>query len=249
MGWNEDRGTVTRAFEDWKRTDRQIRAFLKLSMTWSKRAYQATWDQAEDDFASVFDPDYDDPADHVNWFHDRVDGLWPHDYEWMLYASAMKDAVSAFDIFMEMSLNEVLTIFSYPQEDGQKIQLRLKKTGKQESPGWGVIRDAHSVFGNDIDSPTVKYIRDLRHLLTHQRGELHTEAARVRFDYQPAGAPERIFPSHRVELDGARVLHCLDELAAVVRAADPALHRIAWGRHLPPAEELLNAGCVMTVPI
>ncbi|MFE2415175.1 hypothetical protein ACFXDE_43340 [Kitasatospora sp. NPDC059408] len=66
--------------------------------------------------------------------------------------------------------------------------------------------DAHAVFGNDLDTAAVKYIRDLRHVLTHQRGELRTDAARERFAYQPAGAPEEVFPSHRVELDSARAL-------------------------------------------
>nr|BEK62792.1 hypothetical protein KPHV_00190 [Kitasatospora purpeofusca]BEK71237.1 hypothetical protein KPHV_84640 [Kitasatospora purpeofusca] len=247
MGWNEDGGTVTRAFDEWKRTDLQIRAFLKLSTTWSQKAYQETWDQAENDFSSAFDPYRHDPDQFVDLFHDRVDGLWPYEYEWMLLASALKDAVTAFDIFMEASLDEVLTLFSYRLEDGQKVQLRLKKTGKQESPGWGVIRDAHAIFGNDIDTAEVKYIRELRHVLTHQRGELRTDAARERFAYQPADAPEEIFPSRRVELDNARVLKCLAELAIVVRAADPALHRIAWGPHQPPAE-LFGASCVMTVP-
>jgi hypothetical protein len=41
-------------------------------------------------------------------FHERVDGLWPSDFERMLLAAAWKDAVTAYEVYVENSLHEVL---------------------------------------------------------------------------------------------------------------------------------------------
>ncbi|MFF3877424.1 hypothetical protein [Streptomyces sp. NPDC001978] len=52
MTWNEDSGTVSRAFDDWKWNDRENRAFLRLSAQWLDKAYQQTWEEAEESFAA-----------------------------------------------------------------------------------------------------------------------------------------------------------------------------------------------------
>jgi hypothetical protein len=39
MSWNEQTGTVTRAFDDWTLADRDIRAFRKVSNQFAQKEY------------------------------------------------------------------------------------------------------------------------------------------------------------------------------------------------------------------
>ncbi|WP_210590857.1 hypothetical protein [Streptomyces sp. GESEQ-35] len=133
MAWNEDSGTVSRAFDDWKWSDRENRAFLRLSDQWSTEAYQQTWQQAGKSLAERFDPDRHYGDEHVDMFHDAVDGLWPNDYAWITDASVIKNAVTAFEVYLEKALHEVLG--STLTIDGQQHTVRLAAPPKFESPG------------------------------------------------------------------------------------------------------------------
>lgn len=64
--------------------------------------------KAREDFEKIFDPDRDDPEAYVDLFQDRVDGLWTKDFMWMLRAAILRDAVTAFDVYVEQGLNESL---------------------------------------------------------------------------------------------------------------------------------------------
>lgn len=101
------------------------------------------------------------------------------------------------------------------------------KLGKRESPGWRELVEFHGFLGNDIESAKVKEIRDLRHLLTHQRGKLRSEQQRLRFRDEAAEAGVdfglQSYVGGSVFLGGKRVLAALDDLAAVVRQADKTI--------------------------
>jgi hypothetical protein len=94
MSWNEQAGSVTRAFDDWRLTDRDIRAFLKISNQFVQKEYQRIWDELAN---SPGDPD---GPDLPSLFHDVVEGLWPSDHEWMLLSSVVKDGVTAFEVYL-----------------------------------------------------------------------------------------------------------------------------------------------------
>ncbi|MFE0165930.1 hypothetical protein [[Kitasatospora] papulosa] len=104
MSWNEDSGTVSRAFEDGKWSDRENRAFLRLSSRWSERAYQEAWDEAEKATDKRFDPYRHYGDEHVDIFDDTVDGLLPHSYAWITEASVVKNAVTDFEVYLEQAL-------------------------------------------------------------------------------------------------------------------------------------------------
>lgn len=108
----KQQGGVTRAFDLWKATDRDIRAYLALNERWVEPAYQSMWEEAETEFAAGFDPDRQDVDGHVDLFHDKVEGLWPADYLCKLRSDNLRDAVTAFEVYMEKCLNEVLARWS-----------------------------------------------------------------------------------------------------------------------------------------
>ncbi len=124
MGWNEDGGAVSGAFNEWSFVDQDIRAFLSLSTRWATRLYDETWKQAEGEFSAIFDPDRHTGDEHVGLFASEVEGLWPNDYAWMLRAAVVRDAVTAFEVYLEKGLDEA---FNPQLEDGEylgsKVQL------------------------------------------------------------------------------------------------------------------------------
>ncbi|MFF2173150.1 hypothetical protein [[Kitasatospora] papulosa] len=232
MTWNEDSGTVSRAFEDWKWNDRENRAFLQLSAQWSERAYQQAWDEAEEAMNRRFDPDRHYGDEHVDIFDDAVDGLWPHTYTWITEATAIKNAVTAFEVYLEKALQEA--IGSSLTLNGEEHCIKLAVPPRFESPGWKTLVTAHEVLGSSVDSDEVMWARELRHLLTHQNGELRSDAALARFRDADAenGQDEsrRVFVGGKVSLGNPRVLKTLDSLAAVVRAADAPVWALCWSQ-------------------
>lgn len=233
MAWDEYHGSVTRAFDGWKTTDADIRAYLVLSRRWIDKAYRETWDEAQREFAGRFDPDRDDPDDYVDVFHDKVSGLWAKDYFWMLRSSVLRDAVTAFEVYAEKSLNELLSWFRFDVPDGDTYRLVPVVNPSQLSPSWTTLREVHTALGNDLETEPIKYVRALRHLLTHQRGELRTEEQRNQYASE-ANADDWLigdaYVGGDVPLAHDRVIEMMDQIAAVVRASDPAVWRHTWGR-------------------
>lgn len=232
MTWNEASGTVSQTFDSWRYTDAQNRAYLRLSAEWSNAAYYRTWKEAEASLKAVFDPDRHHGDEHVDMFDHAVDGLRPSDYLWLSEASVLKAGVTAFDVYLEQALQEVLMGYRVTV-DGQKCALRLVTPKNVESPGWGTLVKAHAVLKNEVDTAEVTRARELRHLLTHQNGELRTQSALEKFRYAEAEAGreeiDRVYVGGKVHLGAERVLRTLDALASVVRAADPAVWSIVWG--------------------
>ncbi|MET9901723.1 hypothetical protein [Streptomyces sp. NPDC006446] len=85
---------------------------------------------------------------------------------------------------------------------------------------------------NEVAIAEVAWARELRHLLTHQAGELRTQDAleKCRDAEAEAGREEidRAYVGGKVHLGAERVLRTLDALASVVRAADPAVWSFVW---------------------
>lgn len=232
MTWNEDSGTVSRTFDDWKASDRDNRAFLRLSTQWSSEAYQQTWHEAEKSFEERFDPDRHYGDEHVGMFHDAVDGLWPNDYAWITEASVVKSAVTAFEVYLEKALEEAVgRTFT---KDGTTHTVKLATPPRFESPGWKTLVSAHKVLGTVVETDDVAWARALRHLLTHQNGELRTEDALARFRDADAergqDAIDRAYVGGKVRLGVPRVVKILDSLAAVIRTADAPVWALCWSR-------------------
>ncbi|MEU9919579.1 hypothetical protein [Streptomyces sp. NPDC051001] len=232
MTWNEASGTVSQTFDSWRATDAQNRAYLRLSAEWSNAAYDRTWKEAEATMNAAFDPDRHHGDEHVDMFDHAVDGLWPSDYLWLSEASVLKAGVTAFEVYLEQSLQEVLKGYRVTV-DGQECALRLVTSKNFESPGWGTLVKAHAVLKNEVATAEVAWARELRHLLTHQAGELRTQDALEKFRDAEAEAGreeiDRAYVGGKVHLGAERVLRTLDALASVVRAADPAVWSLVWG--------------------
>lgn len=81
----------------------------------------------------------------------------------------------------------------------------------------------------DLQTPELTQVRDLRHFLTHWRGELRTDAQRKKFAAETDGIPEIL-----VSLDEAAVLSSMDVLAEHVRRADQAVYARTWGGQRHP---------------
>jgi hypothetical protein len=141
--------------------------------------------------------------------------MWPSDFEWMLLSSVVKDGVTAFEVYMEKAANEV-----------RKVHGLADLKGKGGFLTWGDLKAFYKDhLGLSIDTAEVKRIRKLRHLLTHSRGELRTEADRMAF-----GDQAEVFPSCQAKLSRDQVVDMLDELGEAVRQVDPTVWRFAWTR-------------------
>ncbi len=198
---------MTRAFDDWRLTDRDIRAFLKINNQFVQKEYERIWDELAN---SPGDPDGPELPD---LFNDAVDGLWPSDHEWMLLSSVVKDGVTAFEVYLEKAANEVRRVHGLPDLEGRRGFLN-----------WGDLRAFYKEhLGLSIDTAEVERIQKLRHLLTHSPGELRTEAERKAF-----GDPNEVFPSRQAKLSQGEVMAMLDELGEAVRQVDPTAWRFAW---------------------
>ncbi|MFA1538588.1 hypothetical protein [Actinomadura monticuli] len=252
MSWSEETGMVSRAFDDWRLTDRDIRAFLTLAVQWAERSYQEEWQKAEATLSAVFDPDVHYGDEHVDMFHRSVGGLWPDDFEWIIRGTVVKEAVTAFEVYLDKAAQEALDRYRWTDDAGQKHRMVLRKLQTWQTPGWDVLVRFHAELGNEIQPERVKFIRDLRHLLTHQRGELRTEEQRARFADDHVIAYAKDSSKHadiwdeasvggQVQLRHERVMAILHDLGAVVRAADPVIWSIRWDNGTLPDPDILRS--------
>ena len=134
----------------------------------------------------------------------------------MLQASVVRDGVSAFEAYLEKAGAEVL------QKHGYSWKVRLGRT-----PEW---RDMVIFFSHyldiEVDTERVNHIRQLRHNLTHLRGELRTPAQQEKFGQND----ESNFPNYRAELSAETVTAVLNDLAVVVHRVDPVAWRFIYGK-------------------
>lgn len=242
MAWSESAGDVSLAFKDWRATDSDIRSYMELSQKWAKAAYATTLEDAKREFSRTFDPDRDDPDEYIYDFLKRVGGLWEEDYLWMLRAGALRDAVTAFEVYAEKSASEVLKRWRATTADGDARHLAAVVAKQHVSPSWSTLCRIHEALGNDLRIENVEYVRKLRHLLAHQRGELRTEKLRNEFVKETGPRRGGPFDSRDIPLGHARVLNMMDDLASAVRACDTSVWNHTWGRKPPTALIALTEG-------
>jgi hypothetical protein len=205
MPWDEEQGTVTRAFDQWRLTEVDIRSFTKLGLKIAKQFYERTW---EDLAAAPGDPYGSDLAD---LFHYAVEGLWPDDFNWMLLAGAVKDAVTAFDVFLEKATDEVLRVHGWSIKPSE------------HSPNWKHLVRFWKALGTTVNTAEVRRVRDLRNFLTHRRGELRTEGLRKKYQERT----EQM--QWLVTLPEELVTGAMEDLAGAVRAMDVVAYAYSWG--------------------
>src|SRR5688572_7722569 len=95
--WDEHGGHVTRAFDRWTLTDGDIRGCVGAGLTASRAHYSDLWRRAAaaatgEETGAVF--------------HRLSGGTWPSEFEWMLLAGAWKDAVTAYEVYLEDAARE-----------------------------------------------------------------------------------------------------------------------------------------------
>jgi len=203
-------GRVSGAFNDWFWIDRDQRAFLTLGVRFAHETYERLW------LESGEEPGYEDGPDQLDSFEAKIHGLHERDFTWMHAAGILRDAVTSFEVYLEKAREEIMR----HQDRWTPVPNR--------SPSWGELRSFYNTIDSDIETDEVRGVRDLRHLLTHRRGELRTEEARER--YADGADP---FASV-VELDEATVVRLMATLGDSVRAIDPDVYAHTWGgRELP----------------
>jgi len=207
--WNESSGAVTRAFDDWRITDSDIRQFLTLTTRWMDERYNALWEEIG------ARPGTKDGPDQPDVFTREVGGLWPDDYKWMLHAAVIRDSVTAFEVYLEKASSGVLRFHHYDWK------LRAGRT-----PNWNdLVKFTSGYLAVTVDSDRVRHIRALPHTLTHMRGELRTQEQRDQFGVDDNSG----FPSRQAVLTAESVTDSLDDLAAKVRTVDAAPWRFSYG--------------------
>lgn len=220
---------MSRAFDDWQPVDADIRSFLDKTVQWVTAAHNAAWTDAVTEARKIFDPERHETDLPVHLYMGKVSRLWKDDHLWMINAAALKDAVTAFEVYLEKSANEVITLCGY----------KFKLSDRRDSPHWGALVKVHQSLGNDVESPGVRYVRDLRHLLTHQRGELRTSCLREKFSQEPSDSLQD-YPSE-VPLSQPRVVELLDLLAQTVKICDPKVWEVCYsGAETPDLEPLAS---------
>ncbi len=206
MSWDPDAGRVTRAYDEWSLIDRDIRRFLLWTSEVVEREYEERWDALA---AAPGDPE---GPDLVDVFYSDVGRLLPDDHGWMLRAAAVKDGVTTFEVYLEKAANEVLA------DHGLAFRLQPGRT-----PFWSDLIDIYRLIGVKIDTDEVAGVRELRHVLTHLRGELRTEELRQRL-----GGGETI-PSSAAVLTVEDTISNLDVLSRAVMRVDTVAWKLSWG--------------------
>jgi hypothetical protein len=204
--WDENARRVTRSFDDWYMVDRDQRAFLHKGLEFSKAAYGRIWNELAE---QPGDPDGPELPD---LFHDAVNGLWSHEFDWMHLSGVIKDAVTNFEVYLEHAADEILAFHEKHLAD------------RKRSAPWDRLVAFYKLFDIDVASEPVLEMRDLRHILTHRRGDLRTEELRDRF------GSDQPFMDSVAHLDVGDVEKRMDVLADAVRVVDPVAYDHTWGR-------------------
>jgi hypothetical protein len=219
-------GSVSVAYDEWSLVDRDIRAFLRLSLRMSRLFYNSTWSNI------VASPSSGDDVGLPDLFEKATEGLYEQQFEWMLLAGVLKDAVTAFEVYLEKAAHEVL---------GWHHEPPLERSKHEESPRWATVSQFYQQRLGCTFSAEITHIRRLRHVLVHQRGELRTEEQRSQFGDSKQDTEEWP-PADEVQLTEESVLGTLNALTEAVNQVDAKIYRMSWGgEQLPtPAAETLG---------
>lgn len=226
--WNMENGRVSRAFDEWKSVEDEIGAFLRVTVRWVTSAHADAMNAAEAQAEKIFNPELYDIDLPVDLYTQEVGPLWPDNHLWMVNAAALRDSVTAFEVYLEKGAMEVLTPLGF-----------AFRAGRFESPSWQALTDVHERLGNRINTDPVHYVRALRHLLTHQRGELRTPELREKFALEPEGDHSY---RREVGLTQERLGRLMDDLATAVKECDRQIWGMVYGGLPVPDLTALTVG-------
>jgi hypothetical protein len=218
MGWHSpdnEWGSVTAAWEEWSYVDRDQRTWTAQTLAWAQERYDDEWQKIKH---SPGNPDGPEPID---LFYDRLDGLMPHEHEWMTLAATIRDAVSAYEVYLSKAFDEVLD------------QHQLARQDPLRTAPWRYLNSfGRRMLGVDAKPPGVTRVLELRNILTHQRGELRHER-----DRQQHGRSDGLL-GYVAVLTPEQTIGHLDELSAAVHAVEPLAWAYSWGGlRIPMLEE------------
>ena len=117
--WSRERRHVSRAYDDWCLVEADIRAFLNLTVQWVTSAHEDAWAAAQAEADRVFDPDRHDIDLPVGFYEEKTSQLWSQNHLWMVNAAALKDAVTAFEVYLEKSALEVVGRYGFQFSTGR----------------------------------------------------------------------------------------------------------------------------------
>lgn len=209
LGWRDAEdgtGTVTRAWDEWFFVDQDQRTWVRQSLRWATERYDSEWERIQ---SEPGDPNGPDPFDLLTR---RMGGLLKHEYEWLTLAASVRDAVSAYEIYLAKAFDEVLASHGKRRQAGHR------------TPNWKALSTYFLILGVDVRPQAVGEILELRNVLTHKRGELRTADDRARFARDSGMWGDRL-----AHLDLAKVIDFLDELGRATRIVDPLAWAYSWG--------------------
>jgi hypothetical protein len=143
--------------------------------------------------------------------------LHPYEYEWMHNSAVLRDAVTSFEVYLAKAREDVLHRHGH------------SRGPEERQPPWAKLCKLFEMLGVDLQTAELTRVRDLRHFLTHWRGELRTDKQRKQFAAESSGIPAVL-----VRLDEAAVLASMDVLAEHVRRTDEAVYAHTWGGQRHP---------------
>lgn len=205
--WDADAGLVTRAFDDWRLAERELRAFLRVGLEFSAEGYGARWERLSRQPSDGEGPELIDLMDA------EVEGLSSLQFDWLLMNLVVCDGVTLYEVYLEKALHEV----------GSRVGATVVG---EKAPFRSQIKAIYpAAFGENPAPDDVKAVMALRDLLTHRRGELCTDALRDRYD-----TAEYDLPDLSVRLTPEIVTDHLDTLSTSVDRIERVLFPLAWGR-------------------
>lgn len=193
-------GLASLGWRDWLLVYADIERFVIVGLGMIREAHERAWTDA------ASQPAHEDIGD-VGEAYDRiVDGLSSVEHEWMYLAAALKDAVTAFEVYLEALVDEILAVHGVGGGSDGKL-----------SPWWRDLKRWYRVHvGVDLEADGVKEVREVRHILTHRRGELRTEAEREGWGRQEG------FGGRTVDLQVDQVRAMMETLAHKVSTIEDA---------------------------
>lgn len=195
--------SVSNARLDWTMSKLRISGLLQFSLDWVPEKMEERWNELMD---SVIDDDSAPaPGDLLD---DETGGYAHHFGEWVLGA-ALKDAVTAFEVYLEQARHEALAA----------VGLTSVEKG---SPRFDDLKAFYLLLDVAISPEAVAKVRKRRHILTHAQGKLDpTELDQKLSHTQPDFG--------RLQLTRGGVLDDVEHLNAVVHVADPAIMAVVDG--------------------
>jgi len=197
--WDRD-GPASLGWRDWILVYSDIHRFADVGLKMINDAHQRAWDQAAAQ-----------PSNEVFWdvgeaYDNLVGGLNSVDHEWMYLAAALKDSVTAFEVYLAALAEEILIVHGLIERLYGKL-----------SPWWKALKRWYRRHLDlDLDSHGVAEIREIRHALAHRRGVLRTEAERKAWGRQEG------FGGRTVDLQPDGVRGMMEILAGMVSIVEEA---------------------------